>query len=106
MSPAVGSRSATSVDDAGEVRADQRLATLSPRSRVRLPAASPSPFAFQLRCSDVHSPGCKQTLWARRFDELVALTRDHGAFRHGLTANWYTPERLAKIATAVMRPAD
>ncbi len=73
---------------------------------VRLAAPSPLPLAFQLRCWDVHSPGCEKTLRARRFDELVVLARDHGALRHGLTAIWYTPERLAKLATAVTRPGD
>jgi hypothetical protein len=106
MTPAGSSRFASSVDDAGEVRADQRLATLSRRSPVRPSAVSPLPFAFRLRCGDVHSPGCEQTLGAHRLDDVVALARDHGALRHGLTAIWYTPERLAKIATAVTRPGD
>ncbi len=103
MTPAGSSRPASSVGDACEVRADPRLAALSPRSPVRQSAASPLPFAFQLHCRDFHSPGCEQTLQARHFEELVALTREHGALRHGLTAIWYTPQRLAKIAMAVAR---
>ncbi len=106
MSPLRSFRFASSTDDASEVRAVPRLATLSPRSPVRLSAASPSPVALQLRCRDVHSPCCEQTLRTRQFDDLVALAREHGALRHGLTAIWYTPERLAKIATAVTRPGD
>jgi predicted small metal-binding protein len=105
MTPAGGSRFASPLGDAGEARAGPRLATLSPSSPVR-PRATPLPFAVRLRCTDAHSPSCEHELQAHHLDELVALAREHGALRHGLTAIWYTPERLAKIAAAVTRPGD
>ncbi len=108
MTPSGSSRSASSssAGDASAVRAEPRFTKLSPRSPIRLSAAPPLASAFLLRCGDVHSPGCEQTLLAQRLDEVVALARDHGALKHGMTAIWYTHERLAKITAAVTRPGD
>jgi hypothetical protein len=56
---------------------------------------------FEVRCADVHSPGCEQALRGPRCEDVVELVCAHGALAHGFTSVWYSPQRLASIAGAV-----
>jgi predicted small metal-binding protein len=73
------------------------------------PAATPGRFAtrdapqeqFRLRCADVHPVGCDVELVSSSRDEVVVRACSHGARAHGFTPAWYSPGRLAAIATEV-----
>ncbi len=57
--------------------------------------------SFRLRCSDVHPVRCDVAQGASTPSELVEWACAHGASDHGFTPVWYSPARVASIASAV-----
>jgi hypothetical protein len=54
-----------------------------------------------LRCADVHDVACDASWTSSNPDDLVYLARCHGPVAHGITPDWYSPERLAMIRAEV-----
>ena len=104
MTPVGSHRSASSPHTAAGSHPDPRVAALAASDRSLRPAGAPWPHVFEVRCADVHPGGCGTALRAPRPGDVVALACEHGALAHGLTPAWYSPERLATIATVVAGP--
>lgn len=102
----IDSRSSTFLPDAVSLRTDPLVTTLAPGGPVHPPAPAPSPRTFELRCADAHPANCTEVLRAERVDDVVALTREHGALVHGFTTVWYRPQRLATMTAAVTRRGE
>jgi hypothetical protein len=92
---------ASSIDDGAGLCADLPGARFARSAAAPMPAPGPGTGDFEVRCADVHSPGCDQALRARRPDDVVGLAREHGALVHGFTPAWYSKQRLALLAAAI-----
>jgi hypothetical protein len=79
---------------------ERAAATLVPRDGALPSAWAPFPQRFELGCADVHPVRCNLALRSSNLEELVALVSAHGASAHGFTPVWYSPERVAAMATA------
>ena len=107
MTPAGSSSRAWLLDDALGERAHATVAPLALSESVHPTARAPLPHELELRCADVHSPGCEQALRAQRADQLVELARGHGALVHSFAPAWYARHRPCACRGAeISRVAD
>ena len=105
MSPARGSSSVLSPDDAAPSRTDPRTVARALKQSALQPPRVPSRQRFELRCAEIHAVGCNDMLRAASARGVVALACEHGALAHGFTRVWYSPKRLAVMAGAVTQRA-